>query len=377
MSNNSEVVIGNTARSHFAVYDLGTHIQIKIRGGYIGDALSKTQLKRLLIRAAANKKLLILDHSNEIHLWWKNNHQESVFDILHGIADNICVDPSIITLQTSNLLCAKAYTDWAAINNTQPSMVIESLMSHAAIIYSMMGTEFDVNTYADSPKPSVFTCWLGRTKQHKLAVAKWLYSAGFLTSRKQAACVSLLSDYTELYPHIETVDLELHHILSNYRSIEGTATIARWQPGPKFYQAHMNTYFDFIVEPITEEDSSKPSELAQAHAWNQTLCAVERVFRAILLRRPFILLGNANTLKLLHNLGFKTFPTLFDESYDSLNYSDRFDHITKQIESLVVDPQLHAKVYNKTIADAVLHNYENLKHYGPKPVKYLDALSHY
>jgi hypothetical protein len=139
----------------------------------------------------------------------------------------------------------------------------------------------------------------------------------------------------------------------------------------------MNTYFDFIVEPITEEDSSNYRDLAQAHAWNQTLCAVERVFRAILLRRPFILLGNANTLKLLHNLGFKTFPTLFDESYDSLNYSDRFDHITKQIESLVVDPDLHAKVYNNTVADAVQHNYENLKRYGPKPVKYLDALSHY
>ena len=107
------------------------------------------------------------------------------------------------------------------------------------------------------------------------------------------------------------------------------------------------------------------------------MCAVERVCRAILLRRPFIILGNRHTLKLLHSLGFKTFPTLFDESYDSLEYSDRFAHITDQINSLVRDPLLHAKVYNSTIADAVNANYENLKRYGPKPVKYLDALSHY
>ena len=377
MSSISGAVISNIARSRSTVYESSTDIHVKLRGGYVGDGLGKTHLKRLLVRASTANKLLIIDHSNEIHLWWNGTLTESVFEVLHTCAEATNTNPNIIVFQTSNLGAVKAYNDWATAYSVTACITVEPLLTYIADVCSWLGTEYDVNTYVDTPKPAVFTCWLGRKRSHKLDVAKWLYANGYLTDRCGAARVSLISDYAELYSHVDTVDPELHSILNRYRSIEGTETIPRWNPGPEYFQAHQDTYFDFVVEPITEEVCDNYSQIAAAHPWNQTVCAVERVCRAILLRRPFIILGNRHTLKLLHSLGFKTFPTLFDESYDSLEYSDRFAHITDQINSLVRDPLLHAKVYNSTIADAVNSNYENLKRYGPEPVKYLDALSHY
>lgn len=61
----------------------------------------------------------------------------------------------------------------------------------------------------------------------------------------------------------------------------------------------------------------------------------EKVFKPIMCMQPFILLGEPNTLSILHNLGYKTFNTWFDESYDkTLDDNERLSKIVKVIESL-------------------------------------------
>lgn len=45
----------------------------------------------------------------------------------------------------------------------------------------------------------------------------------------------------------------------------------------------------------------------------------EKTFKPIQYQHPFMIYGQKDTLKFLHNLGFETFENLFDESYDNID----------------------------------------------------------
>jgi len=63
----------------------------------------------------------------------------------------------------------------------------------------------------------------------------------------------------------------------------------------------------------------------------------EKTFRPMACGHPFIVLGNNNILKTLHDLGFETFGSLWDESYDKVIVdSDRF-YKTLHITCDVID----------------------------------------
>jgi hypothetical protein len=65
----------------------------------------------------------------------------------------------------------------------------------------------------------------------------------------------------------------------------------------------LDTYFSVVTETSIEDD----------------FCFIsEKPIRPMIYLHPFIVLGNPNTLKRLKDLGFKTFPEFFDESYDQI-----------------------------------------------------------
>lgn len=59
----------------------------------------------------------------------------------------------------------------------------------------------------------------------------------------------------------------------------------------------------------------------------------EKTFKAILTKRPFIMLGAPHTLRAIQKLGFITFDGWINERYDTLTtIADRIDNVTKQLE---------------------------------------------
>lgn len=63
--------------------------------------------------------------------------------------------------------------------------------------------------------------------------------------------------------------------------------------------------------------------------------ASEKIFKPILYRTPFIVIGPAGLLKALQKKGYKTFNNIIDESYDSIiNDQHRFDAIINLIKQL-------------------------------------------
>ena len=56
----------------------------------------------------------------------------------------------------------------------------------------------------------------------------------------------------------------------------------------------------------------------------------EKTFKTFLNKRPFVMLGPPGTLKQIKKLGFKTFDSIFDESYDEI--ADPSDRLSKVVE---------------------------------------------
>lgn len=61
----------------------------------------------------------------------------------------------------------------------------------------------------------------------------------------------------------------------------------------------------------------------------------EKIFKAVVMGHPFILFAGPNSLEYLKSYGFRTFSTIWDESYDlEINANLRFDKLTTLIKNI-------------------------------------------
>jgi hypothetical protein len=69
-----------------------------------------------------------------------------------------------------------------------------------------------------------------------------------------------------------------------------------------------------------------------------TIFLSEKIFKPIACSHPFVVLGNKDSLKELHKLGYQTFNDLIPENYDNVSSLDRFDLLTEAIRNLKSNP---------------------------------------
>ena len=65
---------------------------------------------------------------------------------------------------------------------------------------------------------------------------------------------------------------------------------------------------------------------------NEGVCLSEKIFKPIWYMQPFVVFGTPHTLSALKNLGYKTFDTWIDESYDSIE--DEVERFYSAIDSI-------------------------------------------
>jgi hypothetical protein len=83
---------------------------------------------------------------------------------------------------------------------------------------------------------------------------------------------------------------------------------------------YTDTYFSLITETVFNYPYS---------------FRTEKIWKPIAIGHPFIVAGNQHYYRDLHNLGFKTFGNLIDESFDSVyNNTNRLERIAQVIEDL-------------------------------------------
>ena len=114
-----------------------------------------------------------------------------------------------------------------------------------------------------------------------------------------------------------------------------------------FYE---DSYFNIVLETFIDVDSSGGQFIT------------EKTLKPILNHQPFIVVAEHNHLKHLHELGYKTFSSIWDESYDSIeNTQERFEAVMKLSEDLCSRSldQLHDMYVS--VRDILEHNHNLLK----------------
>ena len=69
---------------------------------------------------------------------------------------------------------------------------------------------------------------------------------------------------------------------------------------------------------------------------------------------PFILASSPGSLQMFKDFGFKTFPYLFDESYDDLeNHTERLRFVMNQVHTII-------KMDENKFMDKIKESYQNV-----------------
>ena len=88
----------------------------------------------------------------------------------------------------------------------------------------------------------------------------------------------------------------------------------------------------------------------------------EKVCWPILHKRPFVLVGAAHTLELLHHKGFKTFSPTIDETYDTVDDAQkRFGMLTTEIHKICKLSLPDVKNVLLSFKDVCEQNFHTLK----------------
>ena len=86
----------------------------------------------------------------------------------------------------------------------------------------------------------------------------------------------------------------------------------------------------------------------------------EKIYRCFKYKKPFIFIGMQGTLKYLHNIGYKTFDPIINESYDNIeNPNKRLIHIFKEINRLINNDSFDAHMKQLQTICEYNHNLYN------------------
>lgn len=92
----------------------------------------------------------------------------------------------------------------------------------------------------------------------------------------------------------------------------------------------------------------------------------EKTYRPLANGRPFIILGPAHTLAFLKSLGFMTFSSIIDETYDEINDPEaRFDAVCTAVKHFV-DRDTESVIEDiRGVESLLIHNQKTLVQLAP------------
>ena len=173
------------------------------------------------------------------------------------------------------------------------------------------------------PETPLYMCLNRRARPHRRYLLDQLY------------CHNLHEKGIVSY-HIEDMEFFKYYI-NNFES-----------PSVEYFQNNPRREVDVSLD-INQANNLNPEFHSQTflHLNTETLhdnrgiFFSEKIFKPIIAGQPFLLLGNPGSLKMLHNMGYKTFSDWWDESYDSdTNWHSRTDtvvQILKHLDTLGLD----------------------------------------
>lgn len=195
----------------------------------------------------------------------------------------------------------------------------------------------------------IFGCFFGRPSAPRLGIAGHLQHRHRLISDIHVQFDFDSMDNRSLFD-IERLFAWCPQSLENVFLLRGLKTDHRYDKGRyaqsnKLSHAYKSIMIDIVSEPVCHGRSFYPTE---------------KIARAMLCRRPFVVMASRNYLEYLRQMGFHTFHEFWDESYDGLDGADRYIKILALLDDLACCPKqrlvdtFYASQYQRD------HNYDLL-----------------
>lgn len=302
-------------------------------------------------------------HTLEGGIYCDEHYDNSVdfFQYIHNSCDKANINPADVTVLWGNSNSKEIYNVWCEQKGYLPQLNFRKVHTWNALLHTNTTDAshiYQTNLMNNDILPKFFTLFSGFPKTHRVKALNFMYENDRLDDIEW----TYISTHTS--GHNTGEEWRLHPGLHNHipKSMEGRQPYTdvgpgylqgHTNPGEEFFQAYKNTYFDLT----TESFYANCTELAEGYDWWNTIFLTEKVFRSFYNKRPFVLIGNRYTLAELHKLGFKTFPHIFDESYDELPDEKRLDSILKQVNT-IDKIELHSKVFCRETDEILEHNKE-------------------
>lgn len=282
----------------------------------------------------------LIDFSTESNYYLKHaTDKQDIFSAIHTILDTVGIPANKVHLGTGNLLNKENYNTYTALKEAETDNFLpfksaffkDFWCSHTLSLH----TDYSIN-YGKTNKPKYFSCLNGRKKTHREYVYAYLKQHNLLDKGVSTFVWKGIS--VDGYSTPE--DITSHTV----------------QPD-NFYTVFDDTYYDIITETLTGNESRLD--------WWQEVFITEKIWRSIFYKRPFMVIGNKHTLKILQDLGFKTFHNvLFDESYDELDDFQMRTYRVLEQNKTIIDThslkQLEEKIYSKEVAEIIEYNYNKI-----------------
>jgi len=256
-----------------------------------------------------------------------------LYEILDELCEKYNFDKSRITIKTANLLeqhdhyrivCVPSY--WYEIREIQAWVTKNSIDTgimptrhFGCFVSRSTWSRLWVSTYLNKhhADKTLQTYHYDRTRQN--------YNGnGYvgLDDLFQFGCNIIPDCANFLTTCPRTIDLDFLKTYKNAKSL--------FQHGDSYYPIQvpanmnlLNYYHDIFVDIVTEPN-----------VMGTNFLVTEKLWRCIVARRPFIVLGTANYLHNLRKLGFDTFYQYWDESYDGQIGQTRIGHMLEVIDRL-------------------------------------------
>lgn len=120
-------------------------------------------------------------------------------------------------------------------------------------------------------------------------------------------------------------------------------------------------YYNYNLDTIPQIRNSFLSVITETTFCSPMPNIGEKTLNPISVYRPFILMAAPHTLKLLQDLGFKTFDRWWDESYDSiLNHNKRFEAIYYLVETILEKDISELTQILTEMSEVLEHNQKNM-----------------
>lgn len=294
---------------------------------------------------------------------------DCLFRMVHSYINKKGIKPSTVYVSSGAIDIYERYQTYCNDNDICEKINIISISYFQQLSKKFVFPELLSYEYRACKKDQIYLCFNRQPARQRLELLSILESHG-LNEKSFVSCSDREVHHESYGNFIEQVN---HNFIDNIAFQKGYPSFRKKLPlildreliynhveieseRCQTFDYYKNSYFSIVNESYY-----------YPYNWNETgivcdaIFPTEKIFKAILAKHPFIVLGRPGFLKCLKDLGFKTFSPYIDEMYDEIDDDElRLLAVSSEIITLSNKTSDEWVSWQKSIEDIVVYNYHKM-----------------